>query len=421
MPAEQTARVKRDGAALITWVDDGMRDVLGWRPEQLVGQPSTRFIHPEDQPSAVAAWFDMISAPGEVRVWRGRYRAADGTWRWVETVNRNLLEDPEHEAIETVMSLVAAEQASVEEELRARKQLLSRLADAVPVGLFQIDAEGLMGFTNDRFHAIVGRPHAATVAAQFASVVEDDRPALETALQSVLADEPINDVEIAFRSVGQELARVCMLAMRPLTDSSGLVTGAIGSLSDVTDAVQLRRQLEYRATTDELTSCLNRAATLEVLSDRLARHGAGGQATAVVFIDLDRFKNVNDTLGHAAGDRVLTEAANRLRTALRAGDPVGRIGGDEFLVICTAIEDEHTALMTAMRVSTALTGRIRIGRRTIELGASVGVAFSREPIDQDTLIAQADAAMYQSKMTPGSPAVLYTPHDASISGTATTA
>jgi diguanylate cyclase (GGDEF)-like protein/PAS domain S-box-containing protein len=405
-----SARLTRDAAAVMTTVDDVIVQVLGWSPEQLIGRPSTDFIHPEDQASAIGAWFAMLDAPGQTRVWRGRYKGADGTWRWVETVNLNRLEDPENPLIYTTMTLVAAEQVGFEEELRARRQLLSRLADALPVGLFQIDADRELTFTNDRFHAIVGRPSAVTVEAQFATLVPDDLILLEEALSAVLGDHQVDDIELRIRpdtsdATGYE--RVCVLALRPLTNSRGEVSGAIGCLSDVTERVQLRRELEIRATVDGLTLCMNRHTILEALATTLAQQADVGRATAVVFIDLDRFKLVNDRFGHATGDRVLEIASRRLSAAARHGDDVGRVGGDEFLVICPDVDNPSAALEIGQRLAQALTTTISIGIDSVELRASIGVAWSAEPLDADAFVAQADSAMYQSKQLQRSTATLY--------------
>jgi diguanylate cyclase (GGDEF)-like protein/PAS domain S-box-containing protein len=383
----------RDAAAIITCVDEGIVDMLGWTPEQLVGLPSTSFIHPEDQPSAIAAWMEMVTEPGAVRVWQGRYRAADGSWRWVETVNENHLEDPE-EVVRTSMTRVAVEQVGVEEELRARKQLLSRLSDALPVGLVQIDARRNITFTNDQLHAIVGAPPAATIDALLAGVVADDQPLLDAALTAVLADQSVDDVELRLEAPAR---RVCLLSLRALTDGDGNVSGAIGCISDVTDRVNLRRELEIRASIDRLTSCLNRAASIELLDITLARHDGNGPGTAVVYIDLDQFKPINDFLGHAVGDRLLVTAAERLRAAVRGVDRVGRLGGDEFLVICPGVESAARALEIGERLAGVLDVEVDIGPDVVRLKASVGVAWTVEVIDADSLIAQADLAMYTSK------------------------
>ena len=168
-----------------------------------------------------------------------------------------------------------------------------------------------------------------------------DRPAFEAALKAVLAGQPVDDLEMRFcfpaveptRAVAAA-ERICDLSLRPLTDVAGIVAGAVGCLSDVTDRVQLRRELEVRASVDRLTSCLNRDSSLQLLERTTAAAKAPGEGNALIYIDLDDFKSVNDRFGHAVGDRLLAEAAERLRQAARKGDTVGRVGGDEFIVIC---------------------------------------------------------------------------------------
>lgn len=391
----------RNATGIITYVDEGVVDMLGWTPEQLVGLASTKFVHPEDRPGAITAWIEMINESGSTMTWRGRYRGADGLWRWVETVNENHLDDPE-EVVRTSMKRVTVEQAGIEEDLRARTELLSRLSDAVPVGLVQIDDSRTITFSNDQLHAIIGAPPTATIDALLSGVVLDDKPLLEAALSAVLGDDPVDDIELRLEVPFQ---RVCLLSLRALTDANGNVNGAIGCLSDVTDRVNLRRELEIRASVDMLTRCLNRAATLDLLDLILARHDGAGTGTAVVFIDLDRFKAVNDGLGHAAGDRLLAIAAERLRTAVRNVDQVGRLGGDEFLVLCPGVESEARALEIAQRLAHVLDTTVDLEPGIVELKASVGVAWTFEAIGGDALVAQADDAMYTSKQQ-GSGAVL---------------
>lgn len=391
----------RSGVGVIMSVGGSCYDLLGWRPEQMVGSSSTRFIHPDDQPSAIAAWVKMIDSSDGAGVWRGRYQSAWGTWVWVETVNR--YGGPDDPIVSTTMTGVTAERVSVEERLYARSQLLSRLSDALPVGVFQVNMAGHVTFTNDRLHVIVGVGLRATIAEQMASIAEEDRPLFEAALATAFADRPVEDVEIRLRLPAGDEERVCLLGLRTLTDSTGVVSGAVGCLSDVTERAQLRRELEVRASVDALTSCLNRAATLELV-DRTVSAPAGGCGNAVVFIDLDRFKAVNDDLGHAAGDRLLVEVADRLRGTLRDGDRVGRFGGDEFLVICPGVDSADQAREIAERIATVLTSTVDIGSRPVQLRASVGVAWTTESLGADTLIAWADSAMYESKRL-GSPTV----------------
>jgi diguanylate cyclase (GGDEF)-like protein/PAS domain S-box-containing protein len=376
-----------------------MTEVLGWRPEQLLGRPSTEFIHPEDQASAIQAWFEMISAPGETGRWEGRYQASDGSWRWVECSNVNRLDDESDACVVTTMKQISVEKISLAEELRARKQLLNRLLDAMPIGMFQIDTSKAITFTNDRLHVILGCGASASVDVQFAGVDCDDKALLADAIESVLGDEDVDEVEFRVTRPSEEDLfphRVCVLSMRPLTDGAGLITGAVGCLTDVTEQVQLRDHLKLRANVDELTSCLNRSAILELLyatlENRKGRSGLG-----VVFVDLCGFKEVNDVYGHAAGDQVLQVASSRLRSVVRDGDQVGRFGGDEFLVVCPGIRSETIARELAERIRVALTGKVKVATGTVELKASIGVAWSKRSFDPDTLIAQADHAMYEAK------------------------
>jgi len=400
----------RDAAGVMTTVDAGIVDVLGWHPEQVVGRPSTEFIHPEDQPSAIAAWFEMIAAPGETRSWQGRYRTADGAWRWVECENVNRLADSENPIVRTTMRPIAVNQVNPAEELRSRKQLLSRLSDAMPVGMLEIDSAEMVTFTNDRLHAILGNAPSATLDALFSTVSELDRPNLRKAINAVLADRGVDDVELRFDRPGahsQLEERVCVLSMRPLTNREGLVTGAVGCISDVTEQVELRRQLERRANTDELTSCFNRSAILRVLATTLARREDAPSGIAVIFIDLCGFKIVNDAFGHAAGDRVLEIVAKRLKSAIRDGDRVGRFGGDEFLVVCPGVDGAPLALELGQRVRDALTGRVEVSTGIVELRASVGVAWSATDLDADALVAQADDAMYEAKRSGSTSVTLF--------------
>ena len=160
-----------------------------------------------------------------------------------------------------------------------------------------------------------------------------------------------------WRSVCVDAAKTCAsLHAQParVVDDSGAVTGAIVCVADVTDSVRMREELEHRATFDLLTRCYNRASILQALERTLAEPRPDDSGTGVIFIDLDRFKDVNDRLGHAAGDVLLVEVARRLASCTREADLVGRIGGDEFLVVCTRVPDEATTLKIAGQLADAL-------------------------------------------------------------------
>ncbi len=242
-----TVHVTRDAAGVITSVDEAIFDLLGWRPEHLVGRPSTEFIHPEDRPSAVAAWMEMITSPGEVGVWRGRYQNAEGSWEWIDSANR--FEGPTNPIVVSSMTRVSVEQARVEDERLGQEQSLTRLSEALPIGVFQVDLTQHVTLTNHRLHEIVGVPPMSTIDSQMSSVVAEDRSLFEAAMAAVFANERVDDLEIRLRppvaepSQRVDTKRVCLLSLRALTDSAGTVNGAVGCLSDITDRKQVERAL----------------------------------------------------------------------------------------------------------------------------------------------------------------------------------
>lgn len=409
---QASCSLTRNEAGVVTSADDAVFDVLGWRPDQLIGSPSTTLIHPEDQPSAVAAWFEMAARPGNTTTWTGRYRTAVGGWQWVETENTNRLDDEHDPTVVTVMRRITVDETSIAEELRSRRQILSHLADAVPVGLFQIDREFEITFTNKRFLEMFGPEAAATCEAQFEGVLKEDCDRLRDALECVLSGESIDGTELRFRrrpgdpAAPPERTLICELSLRPLTDEAGGVSGAIGCVSDVTERVELRRELELRASVDGATGCLNRQATMDLL-DLVLQRRERSRGTAVVFIDIDDFKDVNDRFGHAAGDAVLVEAASRMRNAIRGDDQLGRIGGDEFLVICPQVAEASKALEVGERLAKAMHAKVETADEEICFQASVGVAWSDRPLTPDELVAEADKAMYRSKRIGLGEAVLF--------------
>jgi diguanylate cyclase (GGDEF)-like protein len=160
----------------------------------------------------------------------------------------------------------------------------------------------------------------------------------------------------------------------------------------------MHHELERLAMLDPVTDCHNRRSIMRVLDASLAKHATESPGTAVIFVDIDHFKQVNDTLGHAAGDELLRVVADRLRGTVRAGDIVGRIGGDEFLVICpqTSVAEEVSNL--GWRIAEVLGNNVSLSSGVVETRASIGVAWTGSvAVDADRLVGEADGAMYESK------------------------
>ncbi|MFT7502622.1 MAG: diguanylate cyclase (GGDEF)-like protein [Gammaproteobacteria bacterium] len=184
---------------------------------------------------------------------------------------------------------------------------------------------------------------------------------------------------------------------------------------DVTTARNKTARLHHRATHDPLTGLANRRQVMSVLREAVsAQRGKPGHVAAL-FIDLDRLKYVNDALGHQIGDRLLMSTASRLAEAVRPNDHVARIGGDEFLVVCSQMPDAATALDLAERVRSALGGKLRVKQLDLEFSVSLGIALSDNDVLQQSdddaaslLINNSDTAMYEAKRTGRGRSVLFT-------------
>ncbi len=397
----------KDERAVIVAVDEAATRILGWSAAELIGHRSVEFIHPDDHARAIGNWMDMLARPTAQQRVRLRHRHRDGSWVWFEVTNHNLTDDPDQRCVVAEMIDISDEMAA-QEALRANEQLLRRLTEALPQGVLQVCVDRRIVYRNDRLAAILGAGAAASVDEQFAGTTANDRPVLDAALRAALGHGRDADVQLTIQRPDGDV-RACSVSIRALAGESGVVTGAILSVLDVTEDARLRQELEQRATFDALTRCHNRAATIHALEKTLTRRRKRDGGVAVVFFDLDQFKEVNDHFGHAAGDALLEHVATRLLDAARDGDLVGRLGGDEFLVVCQAVSSGDDALQIAGRFADSLDGDITLGGVQITPRASVGVAWTGCGEDADAMVARADTAMYLSKTAGDGRPVLASP------------
>jgi diguanylate cyclase (GGDEF)-like protein len=188
------------------------------------------------------------------------------------------------------------------------------------------------------------------------------------------------------------------IRVEPLRELEDAEADLIRALAKILATALLRlqgeEQIRHEAVHDPLTGLANRTLLRDRLEHALARSQRDGEATAVLFVDLDYFKQVNDDWGHAAGDAVLVELGRRLQTAVRPGDTIARLGGDEFVVVCEEV-DEEAARAVGLRLQDAIRMPLRAAGAIHHLSASIGVALGH--VDADALLGDADAAVYRAK------------------------
>ncbi|HVN50051.1 MAG TPA: EAL domain-containing protein, partial [Acidimicrobiales bacterium] len=181
------------------------------------------------------------------------------------------------------------------------------------------------------------------------------------------------------------------------SDEEGQVFYSV-MMHDLSERKAFEHRLAHQATHDPLTGLPNRALLIDRLESALARARRHQRRVAVLFLDLDHFKVVNDSLGHGLGDRLLVAISERLALALRPGDTVARFGGDEFVVLCEDVLDQRDAIAVAERIDRSIGGRFVIDETEVFVGVSIGIACPDDvEVDPETLIRDADAAMYRAK------------------------
>ena len=381
------ARVKRDGLGVFLEVDEGTTSLLGWSPGDLVGHGTVDFVHPDDIERAVETWMAMRAGTGGRRT-QIRFRHAAGHYVWLEVSSEDHLAVPEMACVVSEMVDISDQMADLE-ALHERERLLHRLAEALPTGICHLRADREVVYSNAPLVELLGP--VDSVEALVGSVEPADRALVEIAIDRALGGRP-EDLEVGVTDGVDE--RRCELTFRALLSDSGGLDGVIVCATDVTERSRLRSELEHRADHDALSGCLNRAATVAAL-DRALHDGT---PVTVAYLDLDGFKAVNDDLGHAAGDELLRILAERLRRATRAQDRIGRVGGDEFVVLCPHGPGGPGTAEIAERLTAAVCGDVTFARQRIRLEASVGVVASQPgELDAEALLIRADEAMYEAK------------------------
>jgi diguanylate cyclase (GGDEF)-like protein/PAS domain S-box-containing protein len=305
----------------------------------------------------------------------------------------------EHRAVDLRRSEEKAR--TLAEALRESRQKLLLVLDNIPQLVFWKDRNSVYQGCNVNFAAAAGvrtperivgltdldLPWKETEGEQYRKddreVMESGRPKLRFAETQLMADGKLAHVETS---------------KIPLHDAEGNVVGVLGTYEDVTERRAAEKRIEYLAYHDGLTGLPNRMLLEDRLTQAIASARRHGRIVAVLFLDLDNFKTVNDRHGHEGGDELLREMARRLAGAVRSGDTVARLGGDEFVVLLVELGGRSDILATIERVLDAIRAPVLLDRVAVSVTASLGVAvFPDQEASGEDLLRSADAAMYQAK------------------------
>ena len=398
---------------------DGWRRMRGIPVGEYVDSAQSEWlkrVHPDDVPRILATVGKQNQGEDGYDILEYRERHRDGHWVWILSRGRPVEWDENGKSVRTIgTDTDITRQKKIEAELAAEKERLRVTLDAIADGVISTDARGSIVFMNPVAERLSGWASADAMGRQLCEILT---------LANEKSCEPVADVvaecldkgEVAHLGdnavlVGRDGSRRDIRASAaPLRTPAGDVIGSVLAFQDVTTSRSLQRQLAHSATHDALTELPNRVAFEEALEAVAAEAARDHRSHALCFIDLDRFKPVNDTAGHAAGDALLREVADAIRANCRRQDFAARIGGDEFAVLLA-----DCPLSAAERVAQKIVDAIAAIRfawegSTYQIGASVGITMiDRSEASPVELMSEADAACYVAKAKGRGQVAVYTP------------
>jgi diguanylate cyclase (GGDEF)-like protein/PAS domain S-box-containing protein len=386
------------------WTNAAGERVLGWPSDH---DPGARdllgYVHEEDRHLVSEAFADILSGARDPEATVVvRVETADGAWRHLETWARDLRKDPVIAGI-----VVTARDVTQQVVAQERVQLLSRVLEASQELVTLCDPTGRILYANAIARNEYGVTEGKVPVEVMKTVFPWELEQLESDVMPSLRRDGVWSGEMAVRNrSGEDVPLAVTLQVHQIAGGDTEIISTIAH--DISELKSIQAQLEHQATHDPLTGLTNRPLFQELGEQALARSDRYGTTVAVLFLDLDRYKPVNDSFDHTVGDELLVQIAGRLRSSVRRGDVVARFGGDEFVVLCEHPAGRSEMSELARRLIDALSEPVEINGTSASVGASVGIAIGAGGrVTIDTLIRDADAALYQAKEEGRGRAVLF--------------
>jgi diguanylate cyclase (GGDEF)-like protein/PAS domain S-box-containing protein len=407
------------------WVSPSVTAVLGWQPQELAGRSIFAFVHPDDHDRVLMRRARLLAtAPDTARDAESallcyRFRRRDGGWAWVETHGRTVpadglgidldpgdARDQAAGSATTSFTLgmavvVTMRDVSQRYRLEAEQAQSAAMFEdsfaAAPIGKALVGPDGRFLKVNEALCLLLGRSHEQLLATTFQQLtLPEDLDADEQLLAQTAAGAR-DGYRMEKRYLRPDGTVVWgLLAVSVVRDERGTPRFYISQIQDITDRKAALAEMERLATTDSLTGLPNRLLLMDRMRHALTLARRGRDLVGVVFIDLDGFKPVNDTLGHDAGDELLRQVGQRLAQVARESDTTTRLGGDEFVVVCEQLHTAADATAIGERIRSALDAPYTVYGHDVQVGASIGVATGRGG-NAEALLREADRAMYIAK------------------------
>lgn len=383
---------RADNEGYLTRVSSAGKALLGYTPQELVGTWAGRLYYEgHERERFIAA---LKEGGGAVQDYVLPLRHRDGHAVWVSvSAHFTSAADGGLTGVEGIVRDIT-ERRRTEAQMRLHAHALEQTADSVLI----TDRDGLIEYVNPAFERDTGYRRAEVIGRN-SNVIRSDvhTPEFFQRLwDTILRGEVFSDVLVNRRRDGSLYYEEKTIT--PLKDDSDRITHFVATGKDITDRMRTQERLHFLAHHDVLTNLPNRMLFMDRLEHALALARSPGRQVAVLFVDLDRFKTINDSLGHASGDRALQAVAKRLDAAVRGGDTVARLGGDEFALILENVPGPEAVAPVARKLLGVVAEPLVLEGREYVTTASIGIAlFPADGGNAATLLKHADIALYRAK------------------------
>ncbi len=389
-----------DRQGTIVWANHSFTRMTGYSKQEIIGK-NPRLLKSGEQPESYYA--ELWSTISSGKVWKGEIvnRRKDGTTYTEEMTITPVTRNGNAADIHFVaIKQEITERKQIEQALRQAEEKYRAIFEDAVVGIFQITPEGRPLSVNRALAEMHGYDSPEHLLGEVSNVARQlfvDLSRFDELRHVLDKNGVVRGAEVeVYRS--DRTKKWVLVNLRAVRDANGNTVLNEGTVEDITDRKVAEEQVQFLAYYDALTGLPNRTLLQDRLSKAIASARRRKDKVALLFLDLDEFKTINDSLGHSVGDLVLKEVAERLKRWAREQDTVARVGGDEFLIVLTAVKEVADAAVAAERLMNTIAAEFVVQGHSLGISCSVGISiFAEHGRDGETLIKNADAAMYCAK------------------------